>query len=414
MTPIFFLIAILLCLILSAFFSGSEVALLRLRPEQLDADIKTKPRPGTVAARDLIKSSSRLLVTILLGNNVVNIFAAVCASSLAIHYLGEEMGVLVATIVMTILVLVFSEILPKAIAAKDPQSASYFVSLPLYIIHKILFPIHLIFDRIIDPVVKKIVGKSEMDDLLSSESLLRMAKNIRHQKLDGSPIPIIGAAAKAAELRAADIMTAKSEIVAFPVEISSKELYEKMLKERFTRVPIFEGSLDKVLGLVHLKDLAKLIQNNASDLKSILKPILRVPERKPILDILRDMQKESMHMAIVKDEFGITHGLLTQEDILEEIVGEIRDEFDQCELSEICKVSKNQYEVLGPVLVHDFERQTGWEIKSEKGDTLGGLVFNLLGRTPKLGDKVVLNDFEIYVKELSGNRIDRVLVKRLN
>jgi len=175
---------------------------------------------------------------------------------------------------------------------------------------------------------------------------------------------------------------------------------------------VYEGSLDKVLGLVHFKDLVALVHGGNSDLRSIIKPLMRVPGRMPILTLLGDMQKAFNQMAVVKDEFGVTLGIVTQEDILEEIVGEIRDEFDGEELMQILKITDVTYDVLGRVLVHDFNRETGWELPAERGDTLSGVVFNRLGRTPKKGDSVIVGPFELQVGDVSGARIIRVRVNR--
>ncbi|MCZ6712991.1 MAG: CBS domain-containing protein, partial [Deltaproteobacteria bacterium] len=184
------------------------------------------------------------------------------------------------------------------------------------------------------------------------------------------------------------------------------------LEERYTRVPIYEESIDQILGVVHLKDLIKLVRSNGTELQDILKPVLRVPERKPILRLLGDMQRGFVHLAIVKDEFGVTEGLVTQEDILEEIVGEIRDEFDREELLTIRPLSDGSYQALGRVKVLDFNRETGWQVPAERGDTLSGLLFNLLGRAPRKGDSVKVPGYVIGAADVSGTRITQVSVKK--
>ena len=153
------------------------------------------------------------------------------------------------------------------------------------------------------------------------------------------------------------------------------------------------------------------MRSNGADLQGILKPVLRVPERKLILRLLGDMQRGFVHMAIVKDEFGVTEGLLTQEDILEEIVGEIRDEFDREELLTIRPLPDGSYQALGRVKVLDFNRETGWQVPAERGDTLSGLLFNLLGRAPRKGDKFDVPGYEISAADVSGTRVTRVRVR---
>ena len=401
---------IVACLAASAFFSGSETALLRLRQHELEEDIQEAEGPASLAAHSLLRSTSRLLVTILLGNNVVNILGAAVATALAISYLGEELGILAATAVMTVLVLVFAEVLPKAVAARYPRGVAYAVSLPLYLLHQALRPIHLVFDRAIEPFVRWITGVHAGDAGPSSEELLRLARSAREGAPQGTPLAIMAAAGHAAEMTVDEIMVPRTEVVAFPIETPPAELLESILGERYTRVPIYEGSIDRVRGVIHLKDLVKHLREGGGDLHAILKPVLRVPERKPILNLLTDMQRGFVHMAIVKDEFDVTLGIVTQEDVLEELVGEIRDEFDREELLAIRRLPDGSYRVLGREKVRDFNRETGWDVPSEPGDTLSGLVFNALGRAPRLGDLTQTAGYDLFVADMSGNRVTEVRV----
>jgi CBS domain containing-hemolysin-like protein len=402
---------ILGCLAASAFFSGSETALFRLRSHELEGEGKEAVGPADVAVRDLLASSSRLLVTILLGNNVVNILGASVASGLAIYLLGVEVGIPVATIVMTSLVLIFCEVLPKAVAARHPRGVSRVVGLPLYLLHQVLRPIHGLFDRAIEPLVRRVTGGTSSEDSLGSEEVLRLAR----EALDGvdevgSPLAIIGATSNAAEMDVSEIMVPRTEIEAYPTDTPVSELIDKMLEGRYTRVPIYEESIDHVLGVIHLKDLMKLAQVDGKELFGILKPVLRVPERKPILRLLTEMQRAFCHVALVKDEFGVTQGLVTQEDILEEIVGEIRDEFDSEELLTIRKLRDGSFEVLGRVKVLDFNRETGSQVPAEKGDTIGGLIFNTIERAPRQGEWVDVPGYRLECTDVSGSRITRVRI----
>ena len=403
---------ILVCLALSAFFSGSETALLRLGAHQVDGDAQKGGGPAVLAVRDLQKSTSRLLVTLLLGNNIVNILGAAVATTLAVSILGQGPGILVATITMTVLVLIFAEILPKAVAASHPRRVSYAVALPLYLLHQLLRPLHVLFDRVIEPVVRRVAGGSGAEGGSGPEDILRLARTVRESGPHATPLAIIGATAGAADRTVEEIMTPRTEVVAFPSDIKPQTLLEKILEERYTRVPIYEESIDRILGVVHLKDLVKLVGENGGDLHSILKPVLRVPERKKILTLLQDIQRAFVHLAIVKDEFDVTLGIVTQEDVLEELVGEIRDEFDREELLTIRRLSDGSYRSLGRVKVLDFNRQTGWEVSASPGDTLSGLVFNLLGRSPRRGDRVQVPGYELAVADISGTRITEVRIDK--
>jgi putative hemolysin len=402
---------ILGCLVGSAFFSGSETALLRLRQSELESDPARETGPATSAIRALLRSTSRLLVTILLGNNVANILGAALASALAVSYLGPKAGVAVATAVMTLFVLVFCEILPKAVAAAHPRGVSGMVALPLYILHQLLRPVHSAIARFLDPTVQRIAGGVQDTARVTAEEVLRMARQARLEDRGSGAASIIGSTARAAEMTVQEIMVDRPQIVAFPIEKPPGELLDEMLDERYTRVPIYQDSIDHFLGIVHLKDLVRHVRSGGESLHEILRPVLRVPERKPILALLAEMQRGFVQLAIVKDEHDVTHGLVTIEDILEELVGEIRDEYDREELQSIRAAGEGSYEALGRVKVLDFNRQTGWDIAAEPGDTLSGLVFNELGRAPQRGDRVSVQDYEIAVAEVSGTRIARVRVR---
>jgi len=406
-------VLIFACLAASAFFSGSETALFRLRAHDLEEELETAKGPGAVAVHDLIRSTSRLLVTILLGNNVVNILGASVAAALSIRLLGPELGIPVSTILMTLLVLIFCEVLPKAIAARHPRRVSLTVGLPLYLLHQVLRPIHAVFDYGIEPLVRWITGGAAGGETpLSPEDVLRLARQVRDESDENAtPLAIIGATSAAAEMTVEEIMVPRTEITAHSIDTPASELLEELLEDRYTRVLIYKESIDDIQGLVHLKDLISFVRTGGSDVQTILKPVLRVPERKPILPLLTDMQRALCHMAVVKDEFGVTQGLVTQEDILEEIVGEIRDEFDTEELLEIRRVVDGAYEVMGRVSVLDFNRESGWHIEAERGDTLGGLIFNTLGRAPRRGESVRVGQYDLKVVDVSGSRIARVRVQ---
>jgi CBS domain containing-hemolysin-like protein len=321
------------------------------------------------------------------------------------------MGVPVATGIMTILVLIFAEILPKAVAARHPRGVAIAVGLPLYIFHQLLRPIHAVLDRVIDPIVRRATGGVDSNGGLSPEEVLRFAREVRDEDGEGSPLAIMGATSEAAEMHVSDIMVPRTEIEAYSVQTPAGELLDAMLAGRYTRVPLYSEDIDDVLGVAHLKDLIKLVKTGDEDIQAVLKPVLRVPERKPILGLLAQMQGAYCHMALVKDEFGVTQGLVTQEDILEEIVGEIRDEFDSEELFTIRQRNDGSYEVLSRVSVLDFNRESGWQVPAERGDTLGGLMFNTLERAPTKGESVTVPGFVIRCIDVSGSRIARVHIQ---
>jgi CBS domain containing-hemolysin-like protein len=412
MESVTYLLILVACLVGSAFFSGSETALLRIRGADLEEDVKRPSGPAVLAARELLRSVQRLLVTVLLGNNIANILGASVASALAVRYLGDSWGIVVATVLMTLIVFLFGEVMPKAFAASHPKRVAYLVALPLYLLHQALRPLHIVYDRFIDPLIERLAGGPDTAPQMSSvEELMRLARGAEAQTSTGDrPIGIIAAAARAVDMTVGDIRVGRTEVVAFSVDTPPAELLKGVLEEGYTRVPVYESTIDRVLGVAHLKDLVELVRDGQADLRRILRPVLQVPERKRILELLTDMQNAFVHFAIVKDEFGVTLGIVTQEDILEELVGEIRDEFDRDELLTIREVEPGRYQALGRVKVRDFNRQTGWKVPAETTDTLAGLVFNTLGRTPRRGESIDLPGYEIVVADLSRNRVSQVQI----
>lgn len=413
MDPFSYIVIVILCLVLSAFFSGSETALLRLTKDKVDSDLEKSSNLSIMAAKELIKTPAKLLVTILLGNNVVNILGASCASALGVYYFGEQKGLIISTIGMTLVVLIFSEILPKSVAAKNPGKLGYFCSLPLFLIHKASTPIHFVYERTIDPLVRLIAGKqNEGPQSSTAEAIMKLAEGLKSRKGDGTPIPIIGSAAAAASLYAEDILISRAEIFALEEHTSILEAEKKLGKSRYTRAIVYQDTLDKVLGIIHLKDLVRA--NNSEELEKkktindIIKPVLFVPGKMPILSLLPRMQKGLIHTAVVQDAFGVTKGMITQEDILEEIVGEIRDEFDTDELKRIKKITPEKYEVLGKLSLHDFNRETGWNLSGERGESISEILFTELGRTPKKDDAITIDDYSLKVLDMSGKRLARI------
>lgn len=405
-----YIIIVIVCLILSGFFSGSETALLRLSKNQVDEDIEKKSQLSIMAARELIKTPAKLLVTILLGNNIVNILGASCASVIGVALLGEKQGLIVSTLIMTVVVLIFSEILPKSIAAKNPSKVSYLFAMPLYLIHRLSTPFHFVYEKVIDPIVKLIAGTDNIEEsakMSTAESVLKIAESLKPKKNDGTPIPIIGLAAKAGNLLCEDIIIPRGDLFALPETMDIQQAEIEIANSKFSRVLVYSGSIDNITGSVHLKTVVRS-KDKTKDLRSIAKPTLVIPEKMPILELLPKMQKSFMHIAVVTDAMEITKGIVTQEDILEEIVGEIRDEFDKEELLKIKKTGAHKYLVLGKTSVHDFNKEANWDLPGDRGESVSDLFFNKLGRIPKKRDVITLEGFQLKVIFVSEKRVTHI------
>ena len=311
MDPITSALIIVLCLVFSAIFSGSETALLKLDPADLDEELSERGGPALAAVRELVRSSSRFLVTILLGNNVVNILAASVASALAVDYLGRDLGLVVSTVVLTLVVLIFAEIIPKAVAARSPRKVAEIAGMPLYLLQILLTPVYWLFTKLVEPLVRRLAGE-EKETQSTAEKMFRLARRLdTADHGTTSPESLVASAARLSDTRAADVMVPKSRIFSLPLSTPVDLALDEVMANRFTRVPVHRGDIDRVTGTVHLRDLVELSKHGGTNLVTIVKPVLRVPARTSLIDLLKTMQKRSIHLCIVKDEFSHTLGLVT-------------------------------------------------------------------------------------------------------
>ena len=413
MDPITSALIIVACLVLSAVFSGSETALLKLDPADLDEELSEKGGPALAAVRELVRSSSRFLVTILLGNNVVNILAAAVTSALAVEYLGRDMGLAVSTFGLTLVVLIFAEIIPKAVAARSPRKVAEIAGMPLYLFQILLTPVYWLFTKLVEPLVQRLAGE-ERDSQTTAEKMFRLARRLEPTDHGAtSPESLVASAARLSDMHAADVMVPQSRIFSLNLSTPAGTALEDVLANRFTRVPVHHGDIDKVAGMVHLRDLVELNKRGQGDLASIVKPVLRVPARASLMGLLNTMQKRSIHLCLVKDEFNHTLGLVTMEDVLEELVGEIRDEFDAEELNVVTRLRDDCWEANADTLILDFNRHSGWTLEADKGERIGGLMFNGLGRTPKAGDVLEVGNYRLAATAFEDGKLTRVRLTRL-
>lgn len=404
-----YLLIILVTILLSGFFSSSETALMKISPTDLESNKLNKIQRNII--EDLIKKPSELLVTILIGNNLVNILGTAVASVFFVSLLGETVGLTASTIIMTIAVLIFAEITPKAIASINPIAVAKHVSIPLFVIHKIATPINFVFKKTINPLIERLKGDEQ-----DKEELLREFYSGINQVVnqESDAIEVISSTFEASELRVKDIMTNRANIVAFSEELDKNLLYENIVFTRFTRFPIYKETIDQIVGIIHLKDIVRAMHDENITLDEIILPVYRIPENTPILRALRGLQESSTHLAIVKDEYGNTSGLITIEDIMEEFFGEIRDEYDDEEFENIKKLSDYVYESRGDILIKDFNKETGFEINTPApSTTVAGLILSNLSRIPKEGESFAIGNYQFKVAEIVSNKLTRIRVEKI-
>ena len=405
-------IGLLVVLLLgSGFFSASETSLMSLSKIRIrymeDEGVK-----GAKLVGSLIEKSSDLLSSILVGNNIVNIAATSVSTSLFISIFGDG-GVAIATAVMTVLVLVFGEITPKTIAANSPEKVAVVVSKPISIIMKITKPIVWIFN-LLTGIIFKIMGidNDGVKPFITEEELKAMV-NVSHEEgvLEMEEREIINNVFQFGDMQAKEAMIQRLDMVAIDIEDSYDEIIELFKSEKLSRLPVYQESIDDIVGILNIKDIIFLSDEEIEnfDIKDYVREAFFTYEFKKITQLLEEMKKEKTQMAIVVDEYGGTAGLLTIEDLVEVIVGDIDDEYDE-EEEEIVKINDNEYLVEGRTKISDVNEQLGINLESEEFDSIGGFIIGYLKRIPEENEIIEVEDVKFKVESIDKNRINKIRI----
>lgn len=374
----------------SGFFSGSETALMAGSKAKLHA----LEKDGNKAAKrvlKLIENPDVLLSTILLGNNLVNILSSALATGLALHLYGDA-GIALATLVMTIVVLVFAEILPKSIASRKPEPLAMLVSLPMSFIVKVLRPLTLILQGINYGFIRALGFKDSGETFDEHDVRGAIGMGLEHGVLDDGEQRMLDSILDLDGMTVEDVMIHRSNIDAISATASKDELIEAFSNSDFSRLPVYVDDEDNIVGVIHVREFYNALHKAEKDGEtfepsSVIKQAYFVPMTASIDDQLLEFKRLRTHLALVVDEYGDLQGLVTLEDILEEIVGDIVDEFDTHE--NLYKAqSDGSIVVSGTLTVRDANRELDWQLPADDAVTLAGLVIEELGRIPNVGEEV--------------------------
>ena len=417
------LLFLLILFFLSAFFSGSEVALFSLDKRKLKDSFSKYPLIERYIFQ-LLDYPRRLLVTILVGNTIVNVAASIVAVSLAIDYanyskLSLNFVLTVQIILLTILIVIFGDLIPKVWATKKPLSFAKVISIPLFWISVIFYPV----SETLTEIIKMMVSKIKFDktkSAMSPEEISELA-DLSHER--GAIIEeehgLINGIVGFRKVLVHEVMTPRVDMVCVSIDSDFETILKIVTSSGHSRIPLYENNLDKIIGIIYAKDILPFLMNETLrknlSLAKIARKVLFIPETKKIDDLMREFQEKKMHQAIVVDEYGGTSGLITLEDIMEEIIGEIRDEYDK-EETQVTKLTENSYLVLGKISVDDVNELLNAKLPVSEGEfeTLGGLVLNYAGHIPKEGYSFQLESYKFTVKEVSNKRIKKVLIESLS
>ena len=406
-------VAIVVLLALSAFFSGSEIAIFSLERHQLSVLLEAgeDADPRARVLQRLRENPHRLLVTILVGNNMVNIAMASIASVLLAATVSPEVAIVVTTLGMSALVLIFGEITPKSYGVANAERVALRVAGPITTIERLLFPLVVFFD-VVSRMLNRVTGggedierpyvtREEIEALLKTGERVGAIDEAEHEMVEG--------VFDLSTTTAREVMVPRVNLVAVDVETSLDDLIEVCATNRLTRVPVYQGTLDNVVGIADIRDAERAVREGR-DLEDVLLPTLQVPEGREIDDLLSEMQAERVTMVIVRDEFGETEGILTVEDILEEIVGEIFEVGEE----RFIRPTTDGLLVKGEVTVGEVNDALGVDLTTEgEFETVAGLINAELGRIGDVGDRIVVNGVVLAVDRVDGHRIRRVRVEPL-
>jgi len=411
--------AVFILLFLSGFFSGSETALTATSRARIHQVEKTGDKRAKIVSR-LIASRERLIGALLLGNNLVNILASALATSVFLTLFGEA-GVAIATLVMTALVLVFAEVLPKTWAISAPEKFALAVSPVVRVVVAVFGPIVIGVEAIVRLLLKALgVHVGEDSSILSAHEELRGAVDLQHMEggLEKGERDRIGGLLDLADLEVSDVMVHRTNMLALNADDDPQKLIDAALSSPYTRLPLWRGETDNFIGVLHAKDLLRALNKSGGnpegiDILDIAAPAWFVPDTTTLQDQLNAFLKNKAHFALVVDEYGEVMGLVTLEDILEEIVGEIADEHD-VELEGLRPQADGSVIVDGSVPIRDLNRATDWTLPDDEATTIAGLVIHEARMIPEERQIFTFHGFRFTVLRREKNRVTRLRIMPLN
>ncbi|PIB24872.1 hypothetical protein BFP76_06815 [Amylibacter kogurei] len=419
--------AIVALLVMSAFFSGSETALTAASRGKLHG-MADKGSSGAARALNLTEDTEKLIGAILLGNNLVNILAASLATSLFTRLLGEG-GVAIATLVMTLLVLIFAEVLPKTYAINHTETAATKVSAPIQVLVMLLSPIVKAVQWFVGGLLRLFGGKPDGDDLSEAaqeEIAGAIALGHREGTFEKDAKDRLLGALDLKDREVEEIMLHRSNIEMIDVGLPAQDIIRICLESAYTRLPLFKDDPENIVGVVHAKDLLRSVErllrdgkNRADalatmDIQNIAMEPYFVPETTTLDDQMREFLRRKTHFALVVDEYGALQGLITLEDILEEIVGEITDEHDEIEDVWAQKDEMGDYLVDGGATIRDINRAHDWNLPDDEANTVAGLVIHEARMIPQPGQVFSFHGMRFEVVEREQNRVTLMKVRPLN
>jgi CBS domain containing-hemolysin-like protein len=403
------IIIVMVCFILSGYFSATETAFTTINKIR----VKAKADDGNKRAKLVLKLTDnydRLLTTILIGNNIVNILASSLATLLFINWCkgNESLASVLSTVATTVVVLIFGEVTPKSLAKEFPETFANFSAPIINAIAYVFTPLNFIFS--LWKKLLNLIFKNKEDTTITDDELISMVDEAEHEGgINAQESELIKSAIEFNDLEVKDILVPRVDVEMIELSASNEEVEKEFTETHYSRLPVYKETKDNIVGILHEKDFITDCEDAGFTIEKAMKPAVFVVSTTKISAVLKLLQKNKTHMAVVSGEFGETVGIITMEDILEELVGEIWDEHDEV-LSDITEIAENEYKVLGSATVNDlcdyFDLD---EIESDSA-TVGGWVIDMLGKVPQVGDELTYENLHITVAQTEARRIIELTV----
>ena len=409
----------MILIILSGLFSASETALTAFKSTDLEEIENINPRKAKLLKKWLTKPNE-ILTAILLGNNIVNILASSIATIVTMQILGSgpQSGnaVAIATVSMTVVVLIFGEITPKIVAKTYSRKVSNAVIGPIYLLSIIALPIIKLL-MIVTKIISRMMGVDiKHENLMITEEEIKSYINVGEAEgiIEEEEREMIHSIIEFGDTTAKEVMTPRTSVFMLDAESTIDEVWDEIIESGYSRIPVYGEDLDEILGILYVKDLMSLAKkgNTNIPIKNVLREAYFVPDTKSIVEILDEFRTKQVHMAIILDEYGGTVGVLTIEDLIEEIIGEIKDEYDLHEEDEVEKVGESKYKVDARINIEDLNKELEIGIpESEDYESLGGYILDILGRVAEVDDIVSLDGVTMKVLEVDKTRVVKILIE---
>lgn len=408
-----FIVALVVVVAFSALYSMAETAMMALSRGKIKS---LSDDPQATRLSRLLHQPNRLLGTVLFGNNLANILASTLATALFLHYMGGA-GILVSTLVMTVFILLFAEITPKTFASHNAERVALRLARFLSVSVGLFNPPVRVLTWIGMGLIRMLGGNAEGGRLMTEEELRTLVEVGEEQGLlEANERDMIQGVFDFGDTVVREVMVPRIDVQAMPDTAALSDVWDALVEWGHSRLPIFRGTIDDITGVIYARDVLAYGREKPADTlaRDVARPVQFVPETKKIDSLFADFRRQRTQIAVVMDEYGGTAGIVTIEDLLEEIVGEIQDEYDDQEEVPLKEMAPGVVEVAGLYALDELNEQFDIDLPHEDFDTVGGLVLHLLGRVPIEGEVVRLDNVEITVAQVEGRRVARAVVRVLH